>query len=287
VVRFQSPHEVGSVSSLLSYLFAILRDGTVGSISTSFACYKALEDRRAKLDDEESEGRSPIYHEHRPHPRRRAGGFRKILKNAVERSLVPRERRFYELFKQQAATLVRAAGLLERALADSTNLSMLQREIKDLENQGDELTHEIVSTLQRTFVTPFDHEDIYALAAGLDDILDYIEEVADTANLYGIITIPEPARELAGLLVQAVAQLEQAIDKLESGRGSEDYGAEIHRLEDVGDSTARHAIAELFGGQLPPLEIIKLKDLYVLLEDALDRCEQVANVLEGIIVKNA
>ena len=83
----------------------------------------------------------------------------------MERSLVPRERRFYELFKQQAATLVRAGGLLERALADSTNLSMLQREIKDLENQGDELTHEIVSTLQRTFVTPFDHEDIYALAA--------------------------------------------------------------------------------------------------------------------------
>ena len=109
----------------------------------------------SKARRRESEGRSPIYHEHRPHPRRRAGGFRKVLKNVVERSLVPRERRFYELFKQQAATLVRAAGLLERALADSTNLSMLQREIKDLENQGDELTHEIVSTLQRTFVTPF------------------------------------------------------------------------------------------------------------------------------------
>jgi uncharacterized protein Yka (UPF0111/DUF47 family) len=205
----------------------------------------------------------------------------------VERSLVPRERRFYDLFEQQAATLVRSAGLLERALTDATNLPMLQREIKDLEHQGDELTYEIVSTLHRTFVTPFDHEDIYALAAGLDDILDYVDEVADTANLYSITTIPEPARELASLLVRATAQLEQAIGKLESRKGGEEHSAEIHRLEDVGDSTSRHAIAELFSGHLPPLEVIKLKDLYDLLEDALDRCEQVANVLEGIVVKNA
>lgn len=182
---------------------------------------------------------------------------------------------------------MRAAVFLEQGLADATNLSMLQQEIKNLEHQGDELTYEIVSTLNRTFVTPFDHEDIYALAAGLDDILDYIEEIADTTNLYGITTIPEPARELARLLVQAVEQLEQAIGKLESRRGGEEHGTEIHRLEDVGDSTARHAIAELFSGHLPPLEVIKLKDLYVLLEDALDRCEQVANVLEGIVVKNA
>jgi uncharacterized protein Yka (UPF0111/DUF47 family) len=182
---------------------------------------------------------------------------------------------------------VRAAVFLEQGLADATNLSTLQQEIKNLEHQGDELTYEIVSTLNRTFVTPFDHEDIYALAAGLDDILDYIEEIADTTNLYGITTIPEPARELARLLVQAVEQLEQAIGKLESRKGGEEHGTEIHRLEDVGDSTARHAIAELFSGHLPPLEVIKLKDLYVLLEDALDRCEQVANVLEGIVVKNA
>ena len=162
-----------------------------------------------------------------------------------------------------------------------------QREIKDLEHQGDGITHEIVSTLNRTFVTPFDHEDIYALASGLDDILDYIEEVADTANLYRITTIPEPARELTRLLALAVAQLEQAIGKLESGKGIDEHSAEVHRLEDVGDSTSRHAIADLFGDHHPPLEIIKLKDLYRLLEDALDRCETVANVLEGIATKNA
>ncbi len=208
-------------------------------------------------------------------------------KNARARSLIPRERLFYDLFEQQAATIVRSAGLLERALADVGELPACQGEIKALEHRGDEITHEIVSTLNRTFVTPFDHEDIYALASGLDDILDYIEEVADTANLYGITTIPQPARKLAGLLARAVAQLEQAIGKLESGKGGDEHCAEVHRLEDVGDSTSRHAIAELFSGQYPLLEVIKLKDLYALLEDALDRCETVANVLEGITTKNA
>jgi predicted phosphate transport protein (TIGR00153 family) len=205
----------------------------------------------------------------------------------VERSLVPRERRFYDLFEQQAAVIVRSAGLLEQALTDVANLPTLQRQIKDLEHRGDELTHEIIRALNQTFVTPFDREDIYALAAGLDDILDYIEEVADTTNLYGITAIPEPARELARLLADAVVQLEQAIGKLESGKGSEEQIIEVHRLEDVGDSVSRRAIAELFSGHHPPLEVIKLKDLYDLLEDALDRCEQVANVLEGIAIKNA
>jgi len=202
-------------------------------------------------------------------------------------SLVPRERRFYDLFEQQAATLVQAADLLEQALAEVANLPTRRREIKDLEHQGDDLTHEIVRVLYQTFVTPFDREDIYELAAGLDDILDYIEEVADTTNLYGIMTIPGPARELARLLAQAVVQLEQAIGKLESGKGGGEYVIEVHRLEDVGDSVSRRAIAELFSEQHPPLEVIKLKDLYTLLEDALDRCEDVANVLEGITIKNA
>ncbi len=214
--------------------------------------------------------------------------LRSILgKNIRALSFIPREHRFYDLFEQQATTIVRSAGLLEQALADVADLAACQRQIKDLEHQGDEITHEIVLTLHRTFVTPFDHEDIYALASGLDDILDYIEEVADTANLYGIVTIPQHARELARLLGRAVAQLEQAIGKLESGKGIDEHSAEVHRLEDVGDSTSRRAIAELFRNQHPALEIIKLKDLYGLLEDALDRCETVANVLEGIATKNA
>jgi predicted phosphate transport protein (TIGR00153 family) len=202
-------------------------------------------------------------------------------------SLIPRERRFYDLFEQQAAAIVASAELLERALIDGASLAGCQQEIKDLERQCDEITHEVVVTLNRTFVTPFDHEDIYALASGLDDILDYVEEVADMANLYGITTIPEPARELAKLLSKAVRELEMAIGKLESGKGIEEHSAEVHVLEDKGDSVSRRAIAELFSGQHPLLEVIKLKDLYGLLEDALDRCEDMANLLEGIATKNA
>lgn len=208
-------------------------------------------------------------------------------RSAKALSLIPRERRFYDLFEQQAAVMVSSAVLLEQALTDMASLARRQQEIKDLEHQGDEITHEVVVTLNRTFVTPFDHEDIYALASGLDDILDYVEEVADIANLYGITTIPEPARELAKLLTKAVAELEKAIGKLESGKGIEEHGAEVHRLEDRGDSVSRRAIAELFSGQHPLLEVIKLKDLYALLEDALDRCEDMANLLEGIATKNA
>ena len=230
-----------------------------------------------------------IHRERQPHSPGWLSGFREIVRGRNTRglSLIPRERRFYELFEQQAATLVHSADLLEQALADVANLPTRQREIKDLEHQGDEITHEIIRALNRTFVTPFDREDIYELAAGLDDILDYIEEVADTTNLYGITTIPQPARELARLLAQAVAQLEQAIGRLESGKGGDEHVIEVHRLEDVGDSISRRAIAELFGDRHPPLEVIKLKDLYGLLEDALDRCEDVANVLEGIAIKNA
>ena len=220
--------------------------------------------------------------------RSRTRRLRSALGKKLRRpSLIPRERRFYDLFERQAATIVAAADLLELALTEGGNLAERQREIKALENRGDGITHEIVSTLNRTFVTPFDHEDIYALASGLDDILDYIEEVADTANLYGMTAIPEPARELTRLLALAVAQLEGAIGKLESGKGIDEHSAEVHRLEDKGDSTARHAIADLFGDHHPVLEVIKLKDLYRLLEDALDRCETVANVLEGIATKNA
>jgi predicted phosphate transport protein (TIGR00153 family) len=202
-------------------------------------------------------------------------------------SFVPREQRFYDLFEKQASILVSASVLLKETLEDAGDLAARRREIKDLERQGDKVTYEIVRGLNETFVTPFDYEDISALAAGLDDILDFIEEIADTVNLYGITTIPRAANELADLLAQAVAQLEHAVGKLRSGKKDGEYAIEIHRLEDIGDSTSRHAIAELFQARRDPLEVIKLKDLYGLLEDALDRCEDVANVIENIAIKNA
>src|SRR5215212_7044101 len=241
---------------------------------------KTEQDWRIEMPDP-SRTRTPTS----PPPRSR---FREMVgKNVRALSLVPREQRFYDLFEQQAAVLVSASVLLEEALDDMENLPVRQREIKDLEHLGDKNTYETMRTLNETFVTPFDHEDISALAAGLDDILDYIEEIADTVNLYKIMAIPRPAIELADLLAQAVAQLEQAVGKLRSGKKDGGHAIEVHRLEDFGDSASRHAIAELFQGQPDPLEVIKLKDLYGLLEDALDRCEDVANVIENIAIKNA
>ena len=214
--------------------------------------------------------------------------FREMVgRNIKALSLVPREQRFYDLFEQQATILVSSSILLKETLDDMENLPARQREIKDLERLGDKYTYETMRTLNETFVTPFDHEDISALAAGLDDILDYIEEIADTVNLYKIMVISRPASELADLLAQSVAQLEQAVGKLRSGKKDGEYIIEVHRLEDIGDSASRRALAELFQGQRHPLEVIKLKDLYSLLEDALDRCEDVANVIENIAIKNA
>src|SRR5215211_5047795 len=145
--------------------------------------------------------------------------FREMVgKNVRALSLVPREQRFYDLFEQQATLLVSAGLLLKETLDDAEDLPARRREIKDLEHLGDKITYETMRSLNETFVTPFDHEDISALAAGLDDILDYIEEIADTVNLYKITAIPRPAIELADLLAQAVAQLEQAVGKLRSGK---------------------------------------------------------------------
>ncbi len=202
-------------------------------------------------------------------------------------SLVPRERRFYQLFDQHVTSIVAAAGLLRDGLDDLSALPANQVAIKDLEHEGDEVTHELVRTLNRTFVTPFDREDIYALAAGLDDVLDYIEEIGDTVTLYKIERIPDSAREMMRLIVSAVAELQQGVANLEQLKGVEAHGIEVHRLENLGDTASRQAIADLFAGGYEALEVIKLKEFFTLLEDALDRCEDVANILESITIKNA
>lgn len=202
-------------------------------------------------------------------------------------SLAPRERRFYQLFGEHIETTVEAARLLCEAMADTAGLEDRQRHIKDLEHRGDDLTHELVQTLNRTFVTPFDREDIYALASGLDDVLDYVEEIGDIIALYKISNIPAAAREMARLLAAAIDQLQHGVEKLESLSGVDQHGIEVHRLENLGDTVSRQAIADLFSGSYDAIEVVKLKDFYTLLEDALDRCEDVANILEAITIKNA
>lgn len=201
--------------------------------------------------------------------------------------LVPRERRFYDLFEQHAACTVAAAGILVELLGGSGDVAEHQEAIKEWEHRGDGVTHEIVRTLNRTFVTPFDREDIYALSSGLDDILDFIDEVATTVVLYRIATIPEPGLRMGHLLLEGSREVEQAISKLERLADLEAHWIEIHRIENVGDNVSKRAIAQLFDGSFEPLEVVKLKDLYGLLESGLDRCEDVANVIESISIKNA
>jgi hypothetical protein len=203
-------------------------------------------------------------------------------------SLLRRERRFYDLFDRQAANVVAASQLLRAAFEDDiATMPVHQAAIKDLEHAGDELTHEIIKTLHRTFITPFEREDIYALSSGLDDVLDYVDEIAETIILYGISDISAAAKSMAGLIVEAALQIQAAVSKLESKSGVSEHGIEVHRIENVGDTESRRAIGELFGGAYDAVAIIKLKDFYALLEDSLDRCEDVANVIEGIIIKNA
>lgn len=202
-------------------------------------------------------------------------------------TLIPHERRFYKLFDDQATNVAAAAEQLLRLFDDMANIEQYRVRIKDLEHAGDELTHEMVRTLNRTFVTPFDREDIYALGSGLDDVLDYIDEIAETIALYGIAEIPPAAREMASLLREAVMHLKGGISKLESRKGIEEHGIEVHRIENLGDAASRSAIGELFRGNADPLTVIKLKEFYSLLEDSLDRCEDLANVIENITIKNA
>ena len=203
-------------------------------------------------------------------------------------NFLPRERKFYRLFEEDVANIVLAAEAMVDLLGQPTApVPEIQQRIKDFEHSGDELTHEIVRSLNRTFVTPFDREDIYALASGMDDILDNIEEVSETLSLYKIDRVPDAARELSDLVLLAVRQLEQAIGKLEGQKDLESHWIEVHRIENVGDQVVRRAIGELFGNSTDPIEVMKLKDLYDLLEDSLDTCEDVANVIENIVIRNA
>jgi len=205
----------------------------------------------------------------------------------VRLRLFPRERRFYELFSAHVANSAEAVAILRVAVDEMTTLPDARRRIKDLEHAGDELTHELVRTLNRTFVTPFDREDIFQLASALDDILDFVDETVELIDLYGIRTVPDVARDLLGYIAAAVTELQRALEKLESQAGVEEHGVEVHRLENLGDEVSRQGIADLFSGVHDPLDVIKFKDLYGILEDTLDRCEDVANIIESITIKNA
>jgi uncharacterized protein len=205
----------------------------------------------------------------------------------VRLRLIPREERFFDLFAEDAANVLGAARLLEAMLRTYDAPAERAREIRDAEHRGDEISHEIGHRLERTFVTPFDREDIHALISALDDVLDLVEEAADTFVLYRVDAPTAIAVQQAAIIVKQCEQILDALSNMRGFKGLEPYWIEVHRLENEGDQVARKAIADLFSDGSEPLEVIKWKEIYGLLEDAVDKCEDVANIIERITIKQA
>jgi predicted phosphate transport protein (TIGR00153 family) len=165
--------------------------------------------------------------------------------------------------------------------------SDLAREILICEQEGDRITHDIIRRLNQTFVTPIDREDILAMASALDDVVDFTEEVADFMGLYRIEAPMEQAQRMAHILLQSSRQIAEAMPRLRGFKDISHYTVEIHRLENDGDRVVREAMAALFDNGIDPMVVIRWKDIYERLEHAIDATEHVANILEGIVIKNA
>jgi predicted phosphate transport protein (TIGR00153 family) len=201
--------------------------------------------------------------------------------------IFPREERFFDLFVEDAENVLAAARQLEQMMRSYDDIERRAKELFAMEHHGDQLSHAIGSRLNTTFVTPFDREDIHALISGLDDVLDLIEEIADTFLLYGIEAPTPAAIQQASIIVKQCEALYEALTKLRTYTDLDRYWIEVHRLENEGDRIARAAVANLFSDDSKPVDMIKWKDVYSLFEDCIDKCEDVANIIEKIVVKNA
>jgi len=179
------------------------------------------------------------------------------------------------------------ARQLEAMLRTFDNPDKAAKKIRDTEHKGDDISHDIGRRLEETFVTPFDREEIHALISGLDDILDLIEEVADTFILYRIDAPTKSSVKQAALVVQACETIHQALSNLRGFKDIERFVTEVHRLENEGDRLSRAAIAGLFDDGTKTIDVLKWKDVYALLEDTIDKCEDVADLIERIVVKHA
>jgi predicted phosphate transport protein (TIGR00153 family) len=203
-------------------------------------------------------------------------------------SLVPRERQFFTLFRENAANFMESLRILNDLLnGDKDDFQPRHRELRDLEHKGDEVTHNIIKELNTTFITPFDRDDIYALSSALDDVIDLAEEAADTIVLDRVHAITPPAREMGAILLQIGQEMVQAFDKLESRKDMTQHWLRVHDLENQADKITREAIGELFQSSQDAIYVIKWKDVYALLEKTVDRTEDVANILEAVTIKNA
>jgi uncharacterized protein Yka (UPF0111/DUF47 family) len=203
----------------------------------------------------------------------------------VKLSLIPRERRFYELFRRQGALVRETLTELSNVLQEGRNR---HSRLRELEHTCDDVTHDIYNLTNLTFTTPIEQGDILLLAHALDQVVDLAEEVSDKIDLYEIVSITDSAKRLGECLAKAGIELGKALDMLEDFSGIDPVLQEIHRLENEGDSITRVALQKLFETNHPnPADVIKWKDLYSLLESTLDECQSVAEIIETIAIKNA
>lgn len=201
--------------------------------------------------------------------------------------LIPRDVKFFHMFAEMAGNLGDGARLLKQILEDFKDVESRVQQLKGIEHRGDELTHEILTKLNQTFITPFDREDIYRLASSLDDVLDFIYAAGVRMIMYKIKQAPPAASRLADIIVLQCDQLLPAVAGLEKHDSVMKYLVEINRLENEADQVARAAIGVLFEKETDPISLIKLKELYEVLETATDKAEDAANVLEGVMLKSA
>jgi predicted phosphate transport protein (TIGR00153 family) len=202
-------------------------------------------------------------------------------------SLLPREDEYFALFSQITAKIQEAATILVEMVNDKElDFVSYTRQIKDVEHQCDELTHKITTKLNRSFITPFDREDIYTLAVALDDVCDYIDAAARAIRMYNIGEFNEFIQQLAGLIRSLAVSMNSAVILLKQPNGMNAHIVEIHRLENEADDAYFRAIGDLFKNATDPIEVIKMKELYEILENATDRCESVANIIESIVLKH-
>jgi uncharacterized protein len=200
--------------------------------------------------------------------------------------LIPREEKFYTDFQALADELKRGARLLEEMLTPERPAWEKADEIKEAEHKCDQLTHEIIQRLNRTFVTPLDREDIYNLARSLDDVMDAIDAAAALVRLYRLDSVRVGARELARILTASTDQVRLALGAMQEHKGLMPHAIEVNRLENEADRVHQQAVSKLFEEERDPLTIMKWKETFDFLEDASDRCEDVANVIEGVMVKH-
>ncbi len=201
--------------------------------------------------------------------------------------LIPRETKFFDLFAELSTSMSEGARLLRSILEDPHDLEARVDQMQAIEHRGDKAIHAIMTKLNQSFITPFDREDIHHLASALDDVLDFMNTAATRLVMYKIAQPPAAAAELAGILVLQSEELARGVSLLEKNGKVMQHCDEVNRLEDEADRVSRKAIGALFENEKDPIQLIKMKELYEVLETATDKAEDAANVLEAIVLKSA